>query len=287
MQIGFVGLGNMGSRLASRLTTAGDLRVYARREVATAPFRERATVCPTITDIAVGADVVGVCVATDAQVLECVGQLVPVMPPGSVLMIHSTVSPETVRAAGRLAGAAGVAVVDAPVTVTRIASYLDDPHGVDPFVLMMLGGEPEAIERVLPCLDACCTETVRCSTLGSAMSLKIINNLVTHVETVVAEEAFRIAVRSSIPVEALETVLARNGVLTPVMKRITDRIGEPAPDPAEERVRAIHASNGVKDLLLAEQLAADAQTSSATATFARNQFWFAATAAGPRPEENR
>jgi 3-hydroxyisobutyrate dehydrogenase-like beta-hydroxyacid dehydrogenase len=243
-------------------------------------FAGRATLASTITDIAIDADVVGVCVQNDAQVNDCVAALIPAMKPGSVLMIHSTVSPDTVKAAGALGAAAGIAVIDAPVTVTEYDVYREDPAGVTPFVLVMVGGGDDAVARVKPLLDAVGTETVRCNELGSAMGLKVINNLVTLVGTIVAEEAFRLAAMSGVPAGALQTVMTRNGVLTKSMATITGRIGESAPDDVEQRIRVAQAANGVKDLAMAEELAKGALTSSATATFAKSQYWFSMTSRG-------
>ena len=65
-------------------------------------------------------------------------------------MIHSTVSPDTVKAAAEARGArTRSTVIDAPVTVTRY-------DGADaPFVCMMIGAGETAAERARPsrCLD--------------------------------------------------------------------------------------------------------------------------------------
>jgi 3-hydroxyisobutyrate dehydrogenase len=106
VKIGFVGLGNMGGRLASRLA--------------------------------------GVCVRTGEQVRECADALLPAMPEGSMLMIHSTISPDLVLTLAQEGAARGVEVIDAPVTVTR--------YGVQdgPFVCTMIGAGETDTERVRP-----------------------------------------------------------------------------------------------------------------------------------------
>ena len=157
------------------------------------PFSGRASLGSSIAEAGADADVVGVCVRTDAQVGDCVDALLPVMKRGSVLMIHSTVSPDTVRAAAKRAEPYAITVIDAPVTVTRY-------DGADaPFVCMMIGGGDAADERTKPLLEACATDVVHVGPLGSAMSLKIINNLVSLVQIIVAEEAFRLAALSRCP----------------------------------------------------------------------------------------
>lgn len=275
MRIGFVGLGVMGGKLASRLVGVGELAVYDMSARAMEPFRGRARLGASIKDSGVNADVVGVCVANDAQVIECVAALLPVMQPGAVLMIHSTVSPETVLAAARQGKARGVEVIDAAVTVTRY----DDADG--PFVCAILGGDVEIVERTRPLLDAYATDTVHVGQVGSAMSLKIINNLVSLVQITVAEEAFRLATLTGVSADAVQAVMMRNGILTPVMKGMAARVGQPPADLETLTRRQGQARNCVKDLALAEALARSVQTPSAAATFAKEQFWYAYTTEMP------
>lgn len=275
LKMGFIGLGSMGGLLASRLAPVGDLSVFDLDDAKMQPFEGRATLGMSIADVGVDADVVGICVRNDVQVEECLDALLPVMKSGSVLMIHSTISPDTVRAAAKRGVSSGIAVIDTPVTRTRY-----DEEDV-PFVLSMTGGEKEITDRVRPLLDAYSTDSIHVGPLGSAMSLKIINNLVTMVEIMVAEEAFRLAAMNAVPAETLQAVMKQNGAYTPAMVGIVKRSGEGPPERAEQIQREVQASNGVKDLTLAEGLARSANTASACATFAKSQYWFAMTAHGP------
>jgi 3-hydroxyisobutyrate dehydrogenase-like beta-hydroxyacid dehydrogenase len=272
VKIGFAGLGNMGARLASRLAGVGDLTVYDACEPSREAFRGRARVAGSIAEAGAGADVVGVCVRTGEQVRTCVDALLPVMPEGSMLMIHSTISPGLVLTLAQEGAARGVEVIDAPVTVTRYGV----PDG--PFVCTMIGAEESATERVRPLLDAYATEAVHVGRLGAGMSLKIINNLVSLVQITVAEEAFRLAALAGVPAEALIQVTTQNGALTPTMKVIAARAGAAPADRETGNAREVQARNGVKDLALAEALARSLDTPSAAATFAKGQYYHAYTA---------
>jgi 3-hydroxyisobutyrate dehydrogenase len=283
VKIGFVGLGNMGGRLASRLVGVGDLTVYDAWGPSREAFRSRARVAASIAEVGTEADVVGVCVRTGEQVRECADALLQAMPEGSMLMIHSTVSPDLVLTLARDGAARGVEVIDAPVTVTRYGV----PDG--PFVCAMIGAEETGTERVRPLLDAYATETVHTGQLGAGMSLKIINNLVTLVQITVAEEAFRLAALAGVPAEALTWVTTQNGALTPTMKVIAARAGAPPADRETYDAREVQARNGVKDLALAETLARTLDTPSAAASFAKGQYYHAYTANLPegRPASNQ
>ena len=92
MKIGFMGFGPW-EVAGRRLTSVGELTVFDASERAMEPFTGRASLGSSIAEAGADADVVGVCVRTDAQVGDCVDALLPVMKRGSVLMIHSTVSP--------------------------------------------------------------------------------------------------------------------------------------------------------------------------------------------------
>jgi 3-hydroxyisobutyrate dehydrogenase len=283
VKIGFVGLGNMGGRLASRLVGVGDLTVYDVYEPSREAFRGRAHVASSIAEVGAGADVVGVCVRTGEQVRTCADALLPVMPEGSMLMIHSTISPDLVLALAKDGAARGVDVIDAPVTVTRYGV----PEG--PFVCTMIGADEAGTERVRPLLDAYATDAVHVGRLGAGMSLKIINNLVSLVQITVAEEAFRLAALSGVPAAALTRVTTQNGALTPTMKVIAARAGAPPADRETYNAREVQARNGVKDLALAEALARSLDTPSAAATFAKGQYYHAYTTNLPeaRPASSR
>jgi 3-hydroxyisobutyrate dehydrogenase-like beta-hydroxyacid dehydrogenase len=118
-KIGFLGLGEMGAPMASRLLRAGhDLAVWnrsAERTVALA--REGAAVAPSPAKAAAGADFVITMLATPEaleQVLFGTAGLAPALSPGQVLIDMSTVGPDEVRSvAARLPK--GVSLVDAPV----------------------------------------------------------------------------------------------------------------------------------------------------------------------------
>ena len=118
-KIGFLGLGEMGRPMASRLLRAGhDLVVWNRSAERTMPLAEEgATLAPSPAKAAIGADFVITMLATPEaleQVLFGTAGLAPALSPGQVLIDMSTVGPDEVRSvAARLPK--GVSLVDAPV----------------------------------------------------------------------------------------------------------------------------------------------------------------------------
>src|SRR6266852_1280359 len=118
-RIGFLGLGEMGRPMASRLVCAGhDVIVWNRTADRTAPLaQEGAAVAPSPAKAAAGADfVITMLAAPEAleQVLFGTAGLASALSPGQVLIDMSTVGPDEVRSvAARLPKAASL--VDAPV----------------------------------------------------------------------------------------------------------------------------------------------------------------------------
>jgi 3-hydroxyisobutyrate dehydrogenase len=118
MNVGFIGLGAMGEPLARHLHQRGLLAVVGNRTQAKADnlARElgvRAAVAPN--DFA-ACDVVVLCVSADADVLQNVAALAPVLGTGAVVIDHSTVSVDTARAAAAQLAAHGIGFLDAPVS---------------------------------------------------------------------------------------------------------------------------------------------------------------------------
>ena len=209
--IGFIGLGSMGGDQARELAKLPiSLTVFDAFDGALQRFAGRATLATKIADLG-HCEVVGICVQDDKQVNACIDELLPAMQAGSVILIHSTVRPATVIAIAERAAAQGIDVIDAPVTRTEMGND-------GPFVFCMQGGDEAVKTRVQQVLDAFSTNTLHVGPLGSAMALKICNNLVSWCEIMLGLEAVDLAEAAGVPIEKLLTVMQRNGVMSPPMK---------------------------------------------------------------------
>lgn len=261
-KIGFVGLGHMGGDLARCLSgLAAGLTVYDVNAAAMAPFVDCAALAKDFAEVGRDADVVGLCVQDDNQVMSCVEPLMSAMKPGSVLMIHSTVKPATIIDIGKRAQERGIELLDAPVSRTLT-------EGDGPFVVCMTGGDEGTAARLRPVLDSYSTETLHVGPLGAAMALKICNNLASWCGIMVSLEAVDLAEAAGVPLDKLLTVMTSNGVLTrPGQAFLAMR------SQGGEKLRALMAIQsgiGEKDLLLAEGLGTDAGTSTEIGAFVRS-----------------
>jgi len=216
MKAGFIGLGHIGLEIAESLVRGGAaLRVHdLRPEPLQYLTQHGAEAGATPGETARGCDIVGICVRTDQQLLDALSGPDGVLagtPRGLLIAIHSTVRPATVQQASALALAAGASVVDAPVS--RGPS---DAQGRT--MVYMVGGTPEDVQRAEPYLAVTGREIVRTGSLGTAMTVKVCNNLVTYLEFVAIDEAMRLARSAGLDRGCLMDVLRGNGNATPSMQ---------------------------------------------------------------------
>jgi 3-hydroxyisobutyrate dehydrogenase len=250
MKVGFIGLGNMGGSQAQLLASSDhELAVFDVYGPARDAFAGRARIAQSPADAAREAEIVCVCVRDDAQVLSTIegpDGIAAAMPSGGLIQIHSTIQITTIKNLAQALAPRGIDVSDAPVSRTRMT--VDQP-----FVVTMLGGNPNYLERSRPILETFSTETIYVGELGSALALKICNNLVTWTGLMVGAQAARISQHFGVPLESLLAVMKANGNLTPPVRSILEARLSPAPAMTEAH-RAFQASQagiGEKDLALA------------------------------------
>jgi 3-hydroxyisobutyrate dehydrogenase len=203
-KIGFLGLGEMGTPMATRLLRGGhDLTVWNRSAERTAPLaKEGAAVAASPAKAAAGVDFVITMLATPEaieQVLFGSDGLGPALSPGQILIDMSTVGPDEVRsAAARLPE--GVSLVDAPVRGSV-------PQATSGKLEVFVGATDENYERVRPILEL--LGTVRhTGGPGSGAAMKLVANLVLGAAIVTLGEALALGESLELKSDLLLDVLA-------------------------------------------------------------------------------
>ena len=116
-RVGFIGLGDMGGAMARRIIDGGyPMVLWARRPEALDEFRgPHVAPAASPAELAGAVDLVGLCVWADDDVRAVVlgddGVLAGCRP-GTVIAVHATVQPDTVRALEAAAAEKGVPVLD-------------------------------------------------------------------------------------------------------------------------------------------------------------------------------
>ncbi len=204
MRVGFVGLGSQGGPMAQRIIAAGfTTTLWARRPESLEPYaaggassaRDRA-------DLGAASDVLCVCVLADRDVddvLRGPDGAIAAMEPGSIVIIHSTVHPDTCR---RLqSDHPQVHVLDAPVSGGGEMAAARR-------LLVMVGGDADVLERCRPVLETFANPLVHLGPLGSGQEAKLLNNAVFTAQLGLASDAFTAAIGCGVDPEALAEVFA-------------------------------------------------------------------------------
>lgn len=206
MSVAVIGLGHMGGAVAARLAATGgasgfDLSQAAREQAA----REGVEVAATLEEAVAEAEVVITSLPNSAIVRAVWSQeqLLGAVRPDAVLVELSTIDPATMRDLADLAARRGNASVDAPVS----GGPAEARSGT---LALFVGGADEAVERVREVLERFGT-IARTGGVGTAKTVKIVNNLMTMGNVLVAAEAFAVGEAAGMDSEHLFEVLSTSG----------------------------------------------------------------------------
>jgi 3-hydroxyisobutyrate dehydrogenase len=249
---GFIGLGNIGKPMAARLVAwPGGLTAY---DVAPDPLAELeklgARAATSVAELASECGVICVMVNTDDQVRDVMGQVLGAAQPGTVVAVHSTISPDLPPRLEDLAGRHDLLFVDAPVSGGAMGA-------ADGTLAIMVGGTDAAFDAVKAPFGLLGTEVVHCGPAGNGTAAKLARNLLHFVAFTATGEALRLAEAAGVDLVALGRIVRHTDSITggpgAIMHR--DTTSPLAPDdgwtPIFEHVLAI----GSKDLAHAMELA--------------------------------
>jgi 3-hydroxyisobutyrate dehydrogenase len=207
--VGVVGLGAMGSGMASSLRRAGfELKVFDVRAAAAAAFvGDGNTVCASAAELAAGCDVLVSVVVNAAQTEDLLfgsGGAAAALRRGSVFVMCSTVDPNwSVALEARLAEL-GLLYLDAPISGGAAKAASGE-------MTMMTSGRPEAYALCQPVLDAMAARVYKLGDrAGAGSKVKIINQLLAGVHIAAAAEAMALGLREGVDPAALYEVITHS-----------------------------------------------------------------------------
>lgn len=204
-RVGFIGLGNIGKPMAINVAKAGfDLMVYDLREE---PLKELAalgaTVARSASEVGAHGEIIELVVVDDAQV-EAVtlgeGGVLNGAKPGSVIAIHSTVHPKTVKKIAELAKAKGVGVIDAEVSGGERGAQAKT-------LCYMVGGDKALFEKCHPVFATSGANIFHLGELGAGAAAKLAHNLIVYVTMLAASEGMRLGQKAGLDLQALQEVV--------------------------------------------------------------------------------
>jgi len=214
--LGFVGLGVMGSEMVSRLLSKGHtVTGYNRtRTKAERLLRQGMKWGETPRAVCSAADITFSMVTNEkalAAVMEGPDGILNGLAPGTFLIDMSTVNPHYSRRVAAKAREKGADMIDAPVS----GSVITLQEGK---LSVMVGGRRETFEHLKPILDDIGPKVTYVGDNGLALSMKIATNLSLAVQMMAFSEGVLLAEKSGIARNVAVDVLTNSAVASPMIK---------------------------------------------------------------------
>ncbi|MFN7003216.1 MAG: 3-hydroxyisobutyrate dehydrogenase [Roseinatronobacter sp.] len=246
MNIGFIGLGNMGGPMAANLARAGH-QVTGFDLVAPCP--EGVRKAATAVEAATGAEVVITMLPNGAILRSVAAEVIPAMSAGAVLCDCSTVDVDSARAVADQAQAAGLGALDAPVS----GGVGGATAGTLTF---MVGGPEAAFATVLPMFEIMGQKAVHCGAAGAGQAAKICNNMILGATMAVTCEAFALADKLGLDRQKMFDVVSTSSGYSWSMNAYCPAPGVGPQSPADNDYKPGFAAElMLKDLRLSQQAA--------------------------------
>ncbi|QKG26923.1 NAD(P)-dependent oxidoreductase [Actinomadura verrucosospora] len=219
LRVGFVGLGEIGKPMATRLAGRQaeaklDLTVF---DLAAAPVEELvaagAKAAASVGALAAGSDVLCVMVNNDQQVRSVLDEALAALGDrdgggnGLTVVIHSTVAPGTAAELQELAARRGVRLVDAPVSGGAMGAGTGE-------LAVLVGGSDEAFAAIRPVMDVLAKKVVHAGPIGAGTRFKLARNLMHYAAFTAATEAQRLAEAAGLDLVELGEVVRHTDALT-------------------------------------------------------------------------
>ncbi|RBI72359.1 NAD(P)-dependent oxidoreductase [Roseovarius sp. TE539] len=188
MQVGFVGLGNVGGKLSgSLLRNDIGISVHDLDPELVKTFVARGAIPGTSpARMMRDCDVVITCLPNPAASAAVMDEMLPEIGPGKIWMEMSTTDETEVRRLGALVSERGGAAVDCPVSG---GCHRADTGNISIFA----GCDREVFDRILPLLTVMGRRVLHTGELGSASVLKVLTNFLATANLVAVAEALSVA----------------------------------------------------------------------------------------------
>jgi len=212
-RLGFIGIGNMGSRMAKRLVDHGyQLVAYNRsREAAEALVKYGAKIADSIAQLAAEADVILSSLANDEAVKNVYADPAGVFAHvrrGSALIEMSTVLPATSRQLYKLSHEAGVRFLDSPVSGST-------PAAEQGTLTLFCGGDEELFQAAQPIFGSIAGQYFYLGGSGSGTAMKLVANTLLGVGMQAIAESVALGQKEGLDRHRLLEVLSHTAVIAP------------------------------------------------------------------------
>jgi 3-hydroxyisobutyrate dehydrogenase-like beta-hydroxyacid dehydrogenase len=217
--VGVIGLGIIGRAVAAHLRRKGfPVFVWNRSPRPVPNFvgspAELASLC----------DYIQIFVSDDEALLQTAEQLSADLAPRHIVLAHSTVTPDSMRAAAEIVERRGARFVEASFTGSKAAAEKGE-------LVYYVGGTDTALREARPILEASSKEIVEIGTVGQASAIKIATNMITAASVQAAAEALALVQALGVPlekfVEAMRANASHSTTLAMKLPKMLERDFEP------------------------------------------------------------
>ena len=196
MKIGFIGLGNVGDKLASSLLrNKFELTVRDLDKNLTNKFLIKgAKVAKTNKELAEKVDLVITCLPSPkvcAEVMEAEDGIINGLSKNKIWLEMSTTDESEIKRLGKLVEEKNAVPLDGPVSGGCHRAATGN-------IAIFVGGERNAFEKILPALIVMGRKILHTGELGSATVLKVITNYLASTHLVALGEAWTVAKKSNL-----------------------------------------------------------------------------------------
>jgi 3-hydroxyisobutyrate dehydrogenase len=277
MELGYVGLGNMGGALARRLLLQHRMRVFDLRPETMARLAELgATPTQNPRTLAEQCDLVMTCLPTSDHVRAATfgpDGLAAGLKPGSLIADMTTGDPNATRAMAAELGDQGITLFDAPVS--------GGPHGADAgTIAIMVGAPDELYARVKPVFETISPNVFHCGDVGAGHVMKLVNNIIAAGVRTLTFEAVAMGVKNGLSLEKCAEVLPKGSARSYSTEITLPRLAS-GDLLANFTLGLMH-----KDVRLACQLGIDSGAAMPVANLVRELFQMAINDHGPHEDVN-
>ena len=212
-KLGFIGLGNMGSRIAQRLLDHGyQLVAYdidMAKEEGMAP--EHGIAAKNLLELARTADVILSCLTNDEAVQSVYAGPAGIFAevrPGTIVLEMSTISPQSSRELHRLGAKSGIDVLDVAISGST-------PAAEQGTLTLLAGGNAELFQAAQPIFDAIARQYFHLGAPGAGTTMKLVVNTLLGVGMQAIAEAVVLGECAGLNRKLLLEVLSHTAVVAP------------------------------------------------------------------------
>lgn len=216
-KLGLIGVGRMGIHMATNLVSKGfDLTVYdivpAHVEDA---VRAGAKGARSAAEVAQQAEIILASLPGPADVESVflgAGGVLEFARPGTIVADTSSIDPGTAQKVAAAAKAKGVSYLDAPVSGGTVGAK-------NATLTVMVGGDPETFQKVLPVLQAIGKNITRVGPVGAGSVVKIANQMLVGITTAAVSEAMVLGTKWGVDPKVMYDVLSTGFAGSTILSR--------------------------------------------------------------------